>query len=91
MKGITNDAEELLNRYKALNINLAEKAISINQIKRFQEGLIELYDQSSLEMLNENLSRISPDTELIEINSLNMARVHRPGAGDYNDIFNYSF
>ena len=91
MKGITDDAEELLNRYKALNINLAEKAISINQIKRFQEGLIELYDQSSLETLNENLSRISPDTELIEINSLNMARVNRPGAGDYNDIFNYSF
>ena len=87
MKNIADDTDTLLDRYRALNINLAEKAITINQIKRFQEGLIELYDQTELERLNDNLAKLSSNSELIELTALNMARISKNRFDDINFSF----
>lgn len=87
MKNIADGTDTLLDRYRALNINLAEKAITINQIKRFQEGLIELYDQTELERLNDNLAKLSSNSELIELTALNMARISKNRFDDINFSF----
>lgn len=62
----------LTNRYKALNIPLAASAITSHQKINMQKNLVDLYDQTSLEQINEQLANINSDGELIDITNLNM-------------------
>ena len=62
----------LTNRYKAMNIDLAVAAITSNQKIVMQRGMIDLYDQTALEEINEQLANINSDGELIDITNLNM-------------------
>lgn len=63
---------ELLNRYKVLDIPIAYKALSTDQIQRLGKNYYDLFDQNMLEALNELLANLNSDSDLLELTALNM-------------------
>lgn len=63
----------ILNRYRVLSLSLCISALSDDQKIKIQKNMIDLYDQTMLEQINEMLSNISSFGSLIEITNLNMS------------------
>ena len=64
--------KELVDRYRVLNIPLAYKALSTDQIQKLAKNYYDLFDQNMLEQMNELLSNINSNSDLLEITALNM-------------------
>ena len=78
----------MINRYRAVALDLATKALSNDQKFKLTKHIVDLYDQSMLEMMNEKLSEIGNNPDLLEITSLNMSTVPEyDGQDDYPELY----
>lgn len=68
---------KMINRYRAVNIPLATAALTKDQKIRIEGSLIDLFNQNDLERINDMLSDINTDGELLEITNLNMSTVYQ--------------
>lgn len=64
---------ELINRYRVANCRLASSAITQDQDAKLISCFIDLYDQPTLESINERLSDISDNSDFLEIDNLNLS------------------
>lgn len=88
--------EELINRYRIVDLNLSTKAITQSQEIDIWKTHVDLFDQNALEDINERLVEIDSDGELIDIANLNMSNAegeYRNSTLNFDDYFesNFSF
>lgn len=93
--------ENLVNRYRILNLDLCEAAMTDAQKINLWKGHIDLYDQTGLEEINEKLSDLDADEQLLDITNLNMSEPYgestnhsfeyESGYTGFGGFFNFSF
>lgn len=93
----------MVNRYRILNLDLCEAAMTDAQKINLWKSHIDLYDQNGLEEINDRLSDINASEQLLEITNLNMAEPYGLDSWDsgfwnttdytngFGGFFNYSF
>lgn len=69
------DIPKLMKRFKAMNLYLSAGALSNDQRLAIKRNLVDMYDQTELEKLNDLLAQGSDDPNLLEIENLNMSTV----------------
>lgn len=67
------DQRKLEKRFKALNISLAISALSRYHHLGIASNMIDLFDQTSLENLNDTLAAMGDNPNLLELENLNMS------------------
>lgn len=65
--------KKLEDRYRVLQLAASAAAITNAQQAKMLENIVDLYDQSGLEEINDRLAAISDTTELLDITNLNMS------------------
>ena len=65
--------ENLINRYRILNLDLCEAAMTDAQKINLWKNHIDLYDQTGLEDINNKLADIGASEQLLDISNLNMS------------------
>lgn len=93
--------ENMVNRYRILNLDLCEAAMTDAQKINLWKGHIDLYDQTGLEEINDKLSSIGANEQLLEITNLNMSEpycgannhssIEQEGYYGFGNFFDYSF
>ena len=95
--------EGMVNRYRILNLDLCEAAMTDAQKINLWKSHIDLYDQNGLEEINDRLSDINASEQLLEITNLNMSEPYGLDSWDsgfwdtsdyingFGGFFNYSF
>ena len=66
--------QKAVDRYKILNLKLATKGISKSQVLSMYRGVIDLYDQNTLEKLNDQLTAENPGENILDIDALNRSQ-----------------
>ncbi len=66
-------SNKLEERHKVLDLSASAAAITDSQRVKLAENIIDLYDQSGLEEINDKLALMGDDTELLDITNLNMS------------------
>ena len=64
---------EIVNRYRVVQLSLSDAAITEDQKVHLAENIVDLYDQTGLEEINNRLAMLGEETELLEITNLNMS------------------
>lgn len=67
--------DQLINRYRLVNLQFTEAALTDSQKINIWKSCIDLYDQFGLEEINDRLAMIGSSEELLEITNLNMSTV----------------
>lgn len=65
----------LVHRYKALSVDLGIKALTMADTTKLRMNLYDRYDQVGLEKINDLLSQMSSNPNLLELENLNMGVV----------------
>jgi len=65
--------DELMHRYRALNLVISIYSLTRSQLIRLQQSIVDLYDQNALEEINNLLSQIGANEALLELENLNMS------------------
>lgn len=73
-KRFVQDREQMKYRYNAVALSKSMYAITKSIMIRMESSIVDLYDQNALEEINNLLSQIDADENLIEITSLNLSR-----------------
>ena len=84
--------DRLINRYCVVNLKIAEQSIRKQQHIQLYNRFIDLYDQSTLERINEELVLYTSDQNILNLNALNMAVVKQKNKSKYRidfDLLDY--
>lgn len=90
---------DLINRYRMLDLSLSAAAITEDQKIKIWKNHFDLYDQTGLEEINDHLSNMGENADLLEITNLNMSTCYdnkyNPfdefNSGGFSDFYNLGF